>query len=157
MTKTTLSGQLPDIPDGHGPAPGYVDPATGMHTDYWVLSEEERAKGFVRPVRTTYRHIGKQPKYPLRDLTAEEKERYKDFGYVKREDYPESESPVTGRYWTAKQLESLSCNAETRMAMAIAETYAANPKFYGATFCCQCKAHYPISEFVWLDGSVVGS
>ena len=28
----------------------------GQHADHWVLSEEERAKGFVRPVRTSYRH-----------------------------------------------------------------------------------------------------
>lgn len=28
----------------------------GQHADHWVLPEEERAKGFVRPVRRTYRH-----------------------------------------------------------------------------------------------------
>ena len=29
----------------------------GMQETYLVLSEEERAKGFVRPVRQTYQHI----------------------------------------------------------------------------------------------------
>ena len=40
---------------------------------YLVLSEEERAKGFVRPVRRSYIHIGEQPDHPLRVLTDEEK------------------------------------------------------------------------------------
>lgn len=34
-----------------------VDPATGMQRDYLVLSDAERAEGFVRPVRRTYTHI----------------------------------------------------------------------------------------------------
>lgn len=33
-----------------------IDSATGMQKDYVVLSVEERAKGFVRPVRRTYIH-----------------------------------------------------------------------------------------------------
>lgn len=32
-------------------------PRTGQQRDYVVLSEDERAKGFVRPVRSSYRHI----------------------------------------------------------------------------------------------------
>lgn len=35
---------------------GEVDPRTGQYKDHWVLSEEERAKGFVRPLRHSYRH-----------------------------------------------------------------------------------------------------
>jgi len=34
-----------------------IDPATGMQKAYDVLSKEDRAKGFVRPVRQTYTHI----------------------------------------------------------------------------------------------------
>jgi hypothetical protein len=33
-----------------------INPATGMQKGYVVLSEEERAKGFVRPVRRDYTH-----------------------------------------------------------------------------------------------------
>ena len=51
----TLSGKPPN-PDYAGPAPQPIDPATGMHGDYYVLSEDERSKGYVRPVRQTYRH-----------------------------------------------------------------------------------------------------
>ena len=29
----------------------------GMQNDYVVLAEEERAKGFVRPVRVSYKHL----------------------------------------------------------------------------------------------------
>ncbi len=30
---------------------------TGMQNDYVVLAEEERTKGFVRPVRKSYKHL----------------------------------------------------------------------------------------------------
>lgn len=34
-----------------------INPATGQQKDYVILSPEERAKGFVRPVRSTYIHL----------------------------------------------------------------------------------------------------
>jgi len=74
----------------------------GMHSDYIVLSDEERAKGFVRPVRRTYRHE--------------------------------------------------KCGGVTTMGLKLSETYARDPKFYTATFCCNCNAHYPVGEggeFTW--------
>lgn len=51
---TTASGRPPEQA---GSAPAPIDPATGQHGDHWVLSEEERAKGFVRPVRDKYKHL----------------------------------------------------------------------------------------------------
>lgn len=75
---------------------------------YLVLSEEERAKGFVRPVRNSYIH--------------------------------------------------LDCGSETLMDQALSETYARDPKFYGSTYCCACRMHRPVSEFVWtVDRQTVGS
>lgn len=88
---------------GHGPDSG----RTKQNEVYLVLSDEERKKGFVRPVRTEYVH------------------------------------PI--------------CGGATVMNRAIAETYARNPKFYGATWCSSCSQHRPVGEFRWLDGSVVGS
>lgn len=76
----------------------------GQQKDYVVLSAEERAKGFVRPVRQSYRH--------------------------------------------------LKCGSDTRMGLAIAETYARDPEFYSGTFCVACGAHFPVGEngeFVWAD------
>jgi hypothetical protein len=73
---------------------------------YLVLSGEDRAKGFVRPVRRTYVH-----------------------------EY---------------------CGSATTMAEEIAETYARNPAFYGATYCATCRMHRPVGpdgEFSWDDGS----
>ncbi len=131
---------------------------TGQHDAYLVLSEEERAKGFVRPVRRSYLHVGKQPVHPLRDLTADEHARYDQYGYVSFEAYPENpESAVTGRYWTKAQLAS-GCQSVTTMALPLAETYARDPSFYGATYCCGCCRHFPVDEFVW-DGTTqaVGS
>lgn len=104
--KVTLSGDKPEEIVPGAPAP--IDEKTGMHKDYWILSEEERGKGFVRPVRTTYTHN--------------------------------------------------VCGGETKMNMKIAETYARDPKFYGATFCCECSNHFPVKEFVWKGtGEEVGS
>ena len=49
--KTTLTDGKPVSPDHRE-----IDPATGMQKGYVVLSDAERAKGFVRPVRRTYIH-----------------------------------------------------------------------------------------------------
>jgi len=105
----TLKGELPDPAyAGLGSAPQPVDPNTGMHKDYYILCDEERAKGFVQPVRTAYKH--------------------------------------------------LKCGSVTYMGIKLAETYARDPKFYGATFCCACGSHFPLftvdgNQFVWVvDG-----
>lgn len=53
-----------------------------------------------------------------------------------------------------------TCGTSTRMGGAIAETYAREPSFYGATYCCHCGMHRPVGadgEFVWDDGSKVGT
>lgn len=51
-----------------------------------------------------------------------------------------------------------TCGTVTTMGRALSETYARDPKFYGATFCCGCNAHFPVSEFMWSrDGAEVGS
>jgi hypothetical protein len=126
----------------------------GQQKGYVVLSDEERAKGFVRPVRDKYIHVGRKPKYPLRDLTFEEMEQHGKYGYVKFEEYPESERPLTGRYWTQKQIDG-GCGVVTTMGWKLAETYARDPSFYSGTFCCGCGAHFPVGEdgeFVW-DGT----
>ena len=134
-----------------------IDPATGMQQDYIVLCPVERAKGFIRPYRDRYRHVGERPKYPLRDLTEKEKVDYDKYGYVKFETYPESESSVTGRFWTGAQLKS-GCGTVTTMGKALSETWRVNPQFYGATFCCGCSTHFPVAQFVWEeDGTVLGS
>lgn len=127
----------------------------GQQRSYLVLSAEERAKGFVRPVRQSYRHVGCRPKYPTRELTAEEHERYDRFNYIAYEKYPpEHTSGSCGQFWTKAQLES-GCGGVTTMGLAIAETYARDPKYYGGTFCCNCGKHFPVGEygeFVW-DGT----
>lgn len=53
MTKIELTDGSPVPPDcGHTE----IDRATGMQKGYIVLSPEERAKGFVKPVRRSYTH-----------------------------------------------------------------------------------------------------
>ena len=86
-----------------------------------MLSDEERAKGFVRPVRRTYVHV--------RGITQQGR----------------SQHPTAG------------CGAATTMSVPLAETYARDPKFYGATYCVGCHMHLPVSEFDWDDGEKVGS
>jgi hypothetical protein len=101
--------KAPDEPrktlsDGTQIFPGHreIDPRNGQQLGYVVLAEEERAKGFVRPVRHSYRH--------------------------------------------------LKCGGVTTMGQTLAETYARDPYFYSGTFCCHCRAHFPVGEdggFVW--------
>lgn len=87
---------------------GVDDEPTEQAKAYLVLTEAERAKGFLRPVRNAYVHR--------------------------------------------------ACGSVTTMSRAIAETYARNPAFYGATYCVSCQRHLPVTEFLW-DGTdqVVGS
>jgi len=61
----TITGQEPQDPDG--PAPQPIDPVTKQHRDHWVLPPEERAKGFIRPVRVSYTHLkcGSVTRMPL--------------------------------------------------------------------------------------------
>ncbi len=151
------------------------DPRLGHGTDdepgpqneaYLVLSEAERAKGFTRPLRLSYRHVGAPgPQNPLRDLTERERERYADTGYVKYEEYPPANgSGAIGRFWTQADLDAVGkgCGTVTTMGRAIAETYSRTPGFYGATYCCGCRRHLPVGphgEFTWIepDGSEAGN
>lgn len=52
--KTILTNGNP-VPADHSHAE--IDAKTGMQKAYVVLTEAERAKGFVRPVRRTYVHL----------------------------------------------------------------------------------------------------
>jgi hypothetical protein len=144
--------------------PGDPDLSHGVDTGpvpqskkYLVLSGEERAKGFVRPLRDAYRHAGPPgPQDELRDLTGHEKELYPRAGYVKFEVYgPGRKRAAEGRYWTQQELDAAGkgCGHITTMGPAIAETYAARPHFYGATYCANCRMHLPVGEmgeFTWM-------
>lgn len=102
---------------------------TGQHASYIVLCEDERKKGFVRPYRDAYKHVGRAE--PVTD----------DVGI------PPHAMRRTG-----------GCGTVTTMGRALSETYARDPKFYWATFCCRCNRHLPVAEFVWtVDGQEVGS
>lgn len=81
---------------------GIDEKPISQHQVYLVLSEEERAKGFVRPLRRAYKH--------------------------------------------------LTCGTITKMGLALCETYARDPKFYGATHCVRCMMHKAVDEFV-RDGT----
>lgn len=50
-TARVLASGLPETPDHRE-----INPLTGQQKEYIVLTPKERAKGFVRPVRRTYRH-----------------------------------------------------------------------------------------------------
>lgn len=157
MTGITTDPNDPRLTRGIDSAP------VSQSEAYLVLSEEERAKGFIRPVRTQYRHVGPPgPRYPLRDLSPGERLRWGE-GWAKFEDYPPDENgerTVLGRGWTRSQLAAVGngCGGVTSMGLALSETYARDPKFYGATYCAHCRMHRPVEEFVWEpDGSIVGS
>jgi hypothetical protein len=131
---------------------------TGQHDIYLVLSDEERAKGFVRPVRDAYVHVGKLPQYKglYRMLSEEEKEQFPGYVAIMTVLTNEAGEFVGGSYVKQEELDAWQkgqrvggCGTETRMHYSIAETYARNPKYYGATFCCGCNKHLPVNEFFW--------
>lgn len=124
--------------------------ATGQHKSYIVLCEDERKKGFVRPYRDAYKHVGLRvcgkQRPPVRHPD--------DPGLLVCHMAPGHEGDcfdVTGP-------EPKGCGTVTTMGRALSETYARDPKFYGSTFCCHCNRHLPVNEFVWTsDGKEVGS
>lgn len=132
---------------------------------YLVLSEEERAKGFVRPYRDSYKHTGRHITGQTRDLTDDEKSRYVspsdgDQSFVLMEMLPEGRE----KFWTRAEYEKVGegCGTVTTMGRALSETYARDPKFYGSTYCVKCSMHLPVAEFRWLEmdgtiGPVVGT
>lgn len=144
------------LTDGSAVPPDHADlKPNGQQKGYVVLSAEERAKGFVRPVRHSYKHVGRPAPGELRDLTPEEQEMFGD-EFVKFEPYAPG-SRAKGRYWSQDELDRLGgCGGVTTMGDALAETYARDPGFYSGTFCCHCGKHYPVGdrgEFLWIDGS----
>lgn len=151
-----MSTHLTDDPNDPALKEGQKNP-TGQHNVYLVLPADERAKGYVRPFRDAYIHVGEKPTFPLRDLSPEEREQWGN-EYVKYERYPPGhKGSALGRLWTQAKLD-FKCGCKTTMGFALSETYARDPKFYGATFCVACNAHFPVREFVWAkDGQVVGS
>lgn len=142
----------------------------GQNEAYIILSDEERAKGFVRPVRQSYIHVGRTLSHFKgihRMLTDDEKSEYPNKNYVAVMTHLVNEdgSFKGGSYVTQIELDAWTsgarvggCGTLTTMALSIAETYARDPKFYGATFCCGCGTHLPVNEFFW-DGTTeeVGS
>lgn len=140
---------------------------TGQHEIYLVLSEEERAKGFVRPVRDSYVHVGKkQHGIEIHEmLTEEEKKHFKEKYPDDKRHYvailtvmqKEDGSFLGGSYVTQEELDAWKsgkliggCGTVTSMSRELAETYARDPKFYSATYCFGCGTHLPIEEFVWV-------
>ncbi len=142
--KTTLADGSP-VTDDHKDLK-----QNGQQKGYVILSEEERAKGYVRPVRRSYVHTGLARPETLLDLTDEQKERYGD-DWVKFEPDTDPDSASVCKFWTQEEIDKIGkgCGTKTTMALSIAETYARNPNFYGGTFCCGCGEHLPLNEFVW--------
>jgi len=119
---------LTDDPNDPRLTRGANDAPVPQSPVYLVLSEAERAKGFVRPLRRSYIHVG-----------------------INGSEIDPANPAKHGRTGEA-------CGAETTMGLALCETYARDPNFYGATYCVGCRMHRPIAEFVWSeDVQTVGS
>jgi hypothetical protein len=102
FTQGVVVAALTNDPNDPRLTRGVDDEPTVQAEAYLVLSDEERAKGFVRSVRTSYIHD--------------------------------------------------TCGTVTTMSKPLAETYARQPSFYGATWCVKCCKHCAVKEFRWIDG-----
>ena len=149
------------LTDGSPITPDHRDlKYNGQQKGYVVLCPEERAKGFVRPLRRSYKHIGKKicgdllpttdkklggPRYMCNKANGHEGNHHYEF--------------IT--QWESAQPENRrigGCGTVTTMGLALCETYARDPYFYGSTFCVGCGTHLPVEEFNWVeDGQQVGS
>lgn len=127
-----------------------IDQMTGMQKAYVVLSAEERAKGFTRPVRRSYRHIGRVFG-ELKDLDPVADAEQIAKGYVKLEARVHEGKILGWAFLKPEDLKSGCGGNPTTMGLAISETYARDPRFYGSTFCSFCKVHFPVGEFVWYE------
>lgn len=149
----TIDRNDPDL--GHGSD----KEKTSQNKKYLVLSDEEIAKGLVRPIRTKYIHVGEKIEYSKVKNISILPESEQNLGYYGYLEYNESEYPLVGRGVSKQYYEDFitkkshtgGCGVETKMHEKIAETYARDPKFYGATYCVGCGKHLPVSEFVWSD------
>ncbi len=104
--RCTVKGQTINPAKAPAHAPTDEKLADGQNADHYVLCREDRAQGYVEPVRVKYIHE--------------------------------------------------TCGVVTSMPLACAETYAAQPEYYGSTFCCGCGGYFPVGEtgqFIWDDGS----
>lgn len=162
MPKCTVSGDEP-MNALDASVPNDAKRPDGQHVDHWVMCRGEIIeKGFVRPVRMKYVHVGiKGPVHPTRPLTDEETERWGGNGYVAYEEYPEDKRGLNGRslgrFWKRAELDKVGrgCGTVTSMPRSIAETYAAQPGYYGKTYCAGCCDYHRVGiqgEFVW-DGT----
>lgn len=132
---------------------GVDEQKTSQHKKYLVLSEEERAKGFVRPVRLQYVHVGNQ-----KPICGKKFAESPD-GIFICNSAPHDGKCTHGKLFGTEDLKRLEegkylsgnkgCGVVTKMAEPLAETYARNPGFYGATYCVGCEMHLPVGEFVW--------
>lgn len=144
---------------------GVDDEKVPQNEVYLILSEEERAKGFVRPCRDSYIHKGvKYSSYSR--LKNPEKSMDEERDYVALFDILDlSGNHVSSRYATQDEINEFDrtghiggCGVETKMTRELSETYAAKPNFYDSTYCVGCHRHIYCHEFVWSDdGKIVGS
>lgn len=139
----------------------HIKSKSGQNMKYLILSEEERAKGFVRPLRRSYVHVGTKPNLEegtIRKLTDEEKIMCAGENYVAFLQYKKNRGHVVGLFLKDGYDKSNGCGGVTVMRLELCQTYACDPKFYSSTYCAHCKTHLPVSEFIWdEDKEVMGS
>lgn len=101
----------------------------------------------VTPDHDELRADGQQKGYVV--LTAAE--RAKGFVRSVRRSYVHVGKPPDGQSfeYPIRKVFPGGCGTRTTMSLEIAETYARDPKFYNGTFCCSCRAHFPLDQFVW--------
>lgn len=135
----------------------------GQQKDYVVLTPAERAKGFVRPVRDAYRHVGldicgsnlgpwNHGDSFVATVCGGLKGHSGEHGHDGKHRVFVATQPQLDRLQETGRFKG--CDAVTTMSQSIAETYARDPAFYSGTFCTTCREHFPVGErgeFTWYE------
>ncbi len=124
---------------------------TGQHKGYIVLCDAERAKGFVRPYRDRYQHVG----HLIERCEATHQEPTDENPHQCIRPYPhDGDHEFTALMILNKPIRFMpgrkgGCGSVTTMGRALSETWARDIHFYSHTFCVSCNKHFTIAEFVW--------
>lgn len=139
-----------NIPDQHrrsDPHRPHADFNASVHVPPYagVVPPLDRAQGYVRPFRTTVRHVGRPDPGNLRELTTEELAEFKDPA-CRIQDLGNGEECV----WSPERLaEMVGCDQAFSLDAVIAQGLARHVTSPPQLRCGACHKTVDLDAFIW--------